>query len=80
MSAEEPQMADWNGGIGSEQLAWLKDQLAQAQLCQERVLIACHHQIGAGVLPIFVLQPSLAGLIVFPDAGLIGKRGLAAEL
>ncbi len=50
MSTEEPHMSDWNGGIGSAQMAWLQDQLAQAKLLQERVIVACHHQIGKGVL------------------------------
>ena len=49
MSDEEPQMADWNGGIGSAQLGWLKEQLALAKLSGERVVVACHHQIGQGV-------------------------------
>ena len=49
MSAEEPHMADWNGGIGSAQLAWLREQLARAQHDQERIIVACHHQIGKGM-------------------------------
>ena len=49
MSPAEPQMADWNGGVGSHQLAWLKEQLANAQESQERVIVACHHQIGKGI-------------------------------
>ncbi len=48
MSDEEPQMADWNGGIGSAQLTWLNEQLALAKLSGERVIVACHHQIGQG--------------------------------
>ena len=48
MSPAEPQMADWNGGVGSHQLAWLKEQLADAIRTQERVIVACHHQIGKG--------------------------------
>ena len=48
MSDEEPQMADWNGGIGSAQLGWLNEQLALAKLSGERVIVACHHQIGQG--------------------------------
>ena len=49
MSAEEPHMADWNGGVGSAQLAWLREQLARAKHDQERVIVACHHQIGKGM-------------------------------
>ena len=49
MSAEEPHMADWNGGVGSAQLAWLQEQLVRAQHDQERIIIACHHQIGKGM-------------------------------
>ena len=48
MLPEEPQMADWNGGIGSRQLAWLNDELASACQSQERSIVACHHQIGKG--------------------------------
>ena len=48
MSDEEPQMADWNGGIGSAQLGWLNEQLTLAKLSGERVIVACHHQIGQG--------------------------------
>lgn len=48
MSPEEPQMADWNGGVGSRQLAWLNDELASACQSQQRSIIACHHQIGKG--------------------------------
>ena len=49
LSAEEPQMSDWNGGLASAQLHWLKQQLAQAASRQQRVIVACHHQIGKGV-------------------------------
>lgn len=59
MSDEEPQMADWNGGIGSAQLGWLNEQLALAKLSGERVIVACHHQIGGGAtacLYLFVLH------------------------
>lgn len=48
MSPAEPQMVDWNGGIGSHQLVWLKEQLSDANTSQERVIVACHHQIGKG--------------------------------
>ena len=48
-SADKPQMTDWNGGVASAQLHWLKQQLAQATTTQQRVIVACHHQIGKGV-------------------------------
>ncbi|KAL3149220.1 hypothetical protein ABBQ32_002045 [Trebouxia sp. C0010 RCD-2024] len=48
LSPAEPQMADWNGGIGARQLAWLREQLASACQSQERIIVACHHQIGKG--------------------------------
>ena len=48
ISPAEPQMADWNGGIGSHQLAWLRERLADANSSQEHVIVACHHQIGKG--------------------------------
>jgi manganese-dependent ADP-ribose/CDP-alcohol diphosphatase len=43
-----PQMSDWNGGITSAQMEWLKQQLAAAEAGGERVVVACHHQVGAG--------------------------------
>lgn len=33
---------DWNGGIGEEQLAWLRGELAAARKKGEQVLVACH--------------------------------------
>jgi manganese-dependent ADP-ribose/CDP-alcohol diphosphatase len=33
---------DWNGGIGSKQLTWLKSQLDDAAAKNEKVFIACH--------------------------------------
>ena len=42
-----PQMSDWNGGITSAQMEWLKQQLAAAEAGGERVIVACHHQVGA---------------------------------
>ena len=45
---QEPHIVDWNGGIGKQQFAWLSEQLQQAAAAQERVIIACHHQLGQG--------------------------------
>lgn len=43
-----PQMSDWNGGITSAQMDWLKQQLAAAEAGGEVVVVGCHHQVGAG--------------------------------
>jgi 3',5'-cyclic AMP phosphodiesterase CpdA len=36
---------DWNGGIGSAQLAWLKERLAKAAASHEHVIAFCHFPI-----------------------------------
>lgn len=50
LSEQEPHMVSWNGGIGKRQFAWLADQLQQASTDNQRVIIACHHQLGLGEL------------------------------
>ena len=50
LTEEEPHMTDWNGGIGKQQLAWLSAELQQAAASQQRVILACHHQLGQGML------------------------------
>jgi 3',5'-cyclic AMP phosphodiesterase CpdA len=32
----------WNGGIGSEQMNWLQDQLTSAQSAGKKVIVLCH--------------------------------------
>lgn len=36
---------DWNGGFGSQQLAWLEERLARAQAAGERVVVFSHHPV-----------------------------------
>lgn len=36
---------DWNGGLGSQQIYWLKDILKQSSLSGEKVLIFCHFPV-----------------------------------
>lgn len=48
LSAENPQMSDWNGGVTAQQLAWLRGELAAAEAAGERVIVAAHHQVGQG--------------------------------
>lgn len=43
-----PQASPWNGGITQAQLAWLRDQIAQAAAAGDRVVVAAHHQAGPG--------------------------------
>lgn len=41
----KPQAFDWNGGAGAEQLAWLDEQLAQADQAGEQAVLFAHHQV-----------------------------------
>ena len=45
LSAEEPQMSPWNGGISKQQMAWLISELTAAETRNECVIVASHHQI-----------------------------------
>lgn len=36
---------EWNGGIGSKQLAWLKNQLDEASRINQKVFIICHFPV-----------------------------------
>jgi len=36
---------DWNGGLSSQQISWLKKNLEQASLKQEQVLLFCHFPV-----------------------------------
>lgn len=48
LGPQHPQMSAWNGGITRRQLAWLQGELAAAEAAGERVVLACHHQVGEG--------------------------------
>ena len=48
LGAAHPQMSPWNGGVASAQLAWLTERLAAAAAAGRRVVVAGHHQVGAG--------------------------------
>lgn len=48
LSAEHPQMRPWNGGVTSQQLGWLRRELAAAEAAGQRVIVAAHHQVGVG--------------------------------
>jgi len=43
-----PNRAPYNSGIGREQLAWLRAELARAEQARERVLVAIHHPVAPG--------------------------------
>jgi predicted phosphodiesterase len=45
--AEEnkPNANDWNGGIGSTQVEWLKGQLAKAEKNKQKVILFCHYPL-----------------------------------
>ncbi len=36
---------DWNGGLGSQQIYWLKDILKQSSISGEKVLVFCHFPV-----------------------------------
>eukprot|EP00850_Spirogloea_muscicola_P017223 SM000146S00943 [mRNA] locus=s146:49108:51623:- [translate_table: standard] len=46
-----PQMSDWNGGLSSNQMTWLKDTLSAAERHQEKVIVAGHHPVVEGAAP-----------------------------
>ena len=46
--AGEERIKSYNGGIGSEQLAWLEAQLARASADGERLIVASHHCLLRG--------------------------------
>jgi len=41
-------LEDWNGGLGSAQMRWLREQLAAAEAAGDKVIVASHHPIGEG--------------------------------
>jgi 3',5'-cyclic AMP phosphodiesterase CpdA len=43
--AGEPNAIEWNGGIGAEQMDWLKKQLDDAVSKMEKVIIFCHFPV-----------------------------------
>jgi len=42
----QPQAEPWNGAVGQQQLAWIEQQLQQAQRCGERVIIFGHYPLA----------------------------------
>mmetsp|Transcript_33367 Transcript_33367/g.94533 ORF Transcript_33367/g.94533 Transcript_33367/m.94533 type:complete len:333 (+) Transcript_33367:105-1103(+) len=44
---ENPQIAPWNGGLGSAQMRWLREELQQASSSSESVIVAAHHPIAS---------------------------------
>ncbi|KAK9838821.1 hypothetical protein WJX74_003943 [Apatococcus lobatus] len=48
LSEQEPHMHGWNGGIGSDQMRWLRQQLQRADADGVNVICSCHHQLGPG--------------------------------
>lgn len=46
-----PNAQAWNGGLGADQIAWLRKQLADAAAAGERVIVACHHPLAPGSAP-----------------------------
>jgi predicted phosphodiesterase len=41
-SALQPNGMPWNGGIGSEQMQWLEEQLKEAEKGKRKIIVACH--------------------------------------
>jgi manganese-dependent ADP-ribose/CDP-alcohol diphosphatase len=42
---KNPNLPTYNGALGQRQLAWLKQELAEAQQRQQRVMVFCHHPL-----------------------------------
>ncbi len=40
-----PAAQPWNGGVSAKQLAWLEDELAQADAAKQRVIVCGHHPL-----------------------------------
>jgi len=40
---QDPSLADYNGAIGEEQMAWLKVQLSEAGRMKQKAIVFCHH-------------------------------------
>ncbi|KAL2650475.1 hypothetical protein R1flu_018603 [Riccia fluitans] len=45
------QMSDWNGGLGSEQKAWLAGVLEEAEREGRKLIVAAHHPLFEGSAP-----------------------------
>ncbi|XP_024519797.1 manganese-dependent ADP-ribose/CDP-alcohol diphosphatase-like [Selaginella moellendorffii] len=48
---DHPQMALWNGGIGSKQRVWLDNAVRDAQRSNTKLIVCGHHPIVAGSSP-----------------------------
>lgn len=44
-SEGEPNAIDWNGGLGEKQMIWFKNQLDEASVKNEKVIILCHFPV-----------------------------------
>ena len=42
----EPNAIEWNGGLGEKQLVWLRSQLDESIIKNEKVIILCHFLPG----------------------------------
>lgn len=48
LSEERPHMHSWNGGITTRQMAWLKQEISNAEKDGSNLIVAAHHQICPG--------------------------------
>jgi 3',5'-cyclic AMP phosphodiesterase CpdA len=48
LDASRKDLRPWGGGVGSAQMRWLKDTLADAEAKRERVIIATHNPLAPG--------------------------------
>ena len=46
--SDEPQVLRYNGGVGREQLRWLRDELRRAEREDVRLIVASHHALAPG--------------------------------
>ncbi len=45
LKSSKRKLADYSGGLGEAQIAWLKAELAEARKAGERVVLACHYPL-----------------------------------
>ena len=45
VKASKRKLADYNGGLGAEQIEWLKSELSVARKAGERVVLCCHYPL-----------------------------------
>jgi manganese-dependent ADP-ribose/CDP-alcohol diphosphatase len=67
-AAESPNAQDWNGGLGSEQLRWLRSRLHDATAVGEHAVVFCHFPVlPESSSPVHVLWDYREALKILED-------------